>query len=111
MRHVSLTLLGLLMFGCISLTPGGTSVKYVTKAEAPKECKLLGEVDIGSGAMGFEPQATNMRDAKILMRNKAAEMGANFLVIDDIESENGEHTKTYSASGRAYLCTDGSADG
>ena len=107
MRRFILILLSLLASGCIALTPGGTNVKYVTKAEAPKDCKLLGEVDVGAGAEGFGPQPTNMRDLKILMRNKAAELGANFLVIDHSDSENREQSTTYSGSGRAYQCGDG----
>ena len=111
MRRFICVFLGLLVSGCISLTPGGTHVKYVTKAEAPNTCKLLGEVDVGPGTAGFGPQPTTIQDAKILMRNKAAEQGGNFLVIDALDSESGDNGNVYSGSGRSYLCDEMANEG
>ena len=50
-------------------------------SEAPKDCKEIGEVSVGS----FLPHVT-MESVKNEMRNKTSAMGGNFLVIDEIKS-------------------------
>jgi hypothetical protein len=87
-----------------SLTPGGKMVKYVTKQEAPAGCEEIGEV-----ALGAFDKATSVTDAKVRMRNKAAEQGGNFLVIDTFEKttmyNNNVQTTYYDGSGRSYKCS------
>ena len=97
---IFMILLAVFTSSCMAtLTKGGKSVKYVTKAEAPSDCKEIGEVELGF------PKGGSVSDVKIKLRNKTAEMGGNFLVIDTIEvayDQNGG--KYYDGSGRAYKC-------
>ena len=91
--------------GCVSLNGGGAQVQYVTKAEAPKACKLIGEIEVGAGASGFQTIPNSAGDTKILMRNAVAKRGGNFLVIDDISSsQDAEGSLSFAGSGRAYQC-------
>jgi hypothetical protein len=86
---------------CAGLNESGQHVKYATKSEAPKDCKELGEVSIGTLFPLFD-----MVSVKNSMRNKTAEMGGNYLVIDEIKSvhsANGSDSG-YAGSGRAYQC-------
>jgi hypothetical protein len=106
MRRRSLSVIALIatcMFigSCAGLNESGQNVKYVTKSEASKECKEVGEVSIGS----IFP-LLDMTSVKNSMRNKTAEMGGNFLVIDDIKSVHGTNGSAngYAGSGRAYQC-------
>lgn len=90
----------LLCVGCLTaqLTPGGTNVEYVTKQEAPKAYKLLGDVSFG----GLEG-GSSVQDTIVRMRNKTAEMGGDFLVIDVIEKHyNDQGGQWYTGNGRAY---------
>jgi hypothetical protein len=77
-------------------------VKYVTKTEAPQFCKKIGEVSVGS----IIP-LLDMESVKNSMRNKTADMGGNYLVIDEIKTipapTPGASTG-YAGSGRAYKC-------
>ena len=91
-------LLGVFSSCASSLTAKGKSVKYVTKSEAPSNCKEIGEVEIGF------PKAVSTSDAKVMLRNETAEKGGNFLVIDTIEVHYNDSGKYYEAGGRAYKC-------
>ena len=88
---VSSTLL--IITSCASLTEKGKTVKYATKSEAPKGCKLIGEVEPwGAGSVS---------QLKIKMRNETGEKGGNYLVVDTIEKER---NRAYIGTGRAYKC-------
>src|SRR5580698_4751674 len=105
----------LLLASCSSLNESAQNVQYSTKSEAPKDCKEIGEVSVGS----FLPHVT-MESVKNEMRNKTAAMGGNFLVIDEIKSVSsstppmvgsnglmtggGSSSSGYAGSGRAYQC-------
>jgi Domain of unknown function (DUF4156) len=105
----------LLLASCSGLNESAQNVKYSTKSEAPKDCKEIGEVSVGS----FLPHMT-MESVKNEMRNKTAAMGGNFLVIDEIKSVSsstpptvganglmtvgGSTSSGYAGSGRAYKC-------
>jgi hypothetical protein len=105
----------LLLASCSGLNESAQNVKYSTKSEAPKDCKEIGEVSVGS----FLPHMT-MESVKNEMRNKTAAMGGNFLVIDEIKSVSsstpptvganglmttgGSSSSGYAGSGRAYQC-------
>ncbi len=86
---------------CASLTERGKKVKYVTKQEADSGCEELGEVVVGEGLSMGE---INISQLKIQMRNKTAEMGGNFLVIDTIDKNSNGKSYYYSGTGRAYKC-------
>ena len=105
----------LLLASCSGLNESAQNVKYSTKSEAPKDCKEIGEVSVGS----FLPHVT-MESVKNEMRNKTSAMGGNFLVIDEIKSVSsstppmvganglimggGSSSSGYTGSGRAYQC-------
>ena len=105
----------LLLASCSRLNESAQNVKYSTKSEAPKDCKEIGEVSVGS----FFAHMT-MESVKNEMRNKTAAMGGNFLVIDEIKSVSsstpltvgsnglmttgGSSSSGYAGSGRAYQC-------
>ena len=100
---------------CAGLNESAQNVKYSTKSEAPKDCKEIGEVSVGS----FFAHVT-MESVKNEMRNKTSAMGCNFLVIDEIKSVSsstppmvganglmmggGSSSSGYAGSGRAYKC-------
>jgi len=75
---------------CASLSEAGKRVEYSTKEEAPSHCRLLGEVDV--------PNAATRVQVKIKLRNKAGELGGNFLVIDAIAE--GETTQVESKNNK-----------
>ena len=105
----------LLLASCSGLNESAQNVKYSTKSEAPKDCKEIGEVSVGS----FFAHVT-MESVKNEMRNKTSAMGGNFLVIDEIKSVSsstppmvganglmmggGSSSCGYTGSGRAYQC-------
>jgi hypothetical protein len=89
---------------CAGLKESAQNVKYSTKSEAPKDCSEIGEVSVGSILSLFD-----MTSVKNAMRNKTAEMGGNYLVIDDIKSVRDANGGPggYAGSGRAYRCPQG----
>ena len=90
-----------LLSSCAGLNESGQNVKYATKTEAAKDCKEVGEVSVGSLFPLFD-----MTSVKNAMRNKTAEMGGNYLVIDDIKNVAGTNggSNGYAGAGRAYQC-------
>jgi len=82
---------------CATLTPGGQNVTYVTKQEAPTGYTFLGEVSLGMLEYG-----QSYKDTLIRLRNKTAEMGGDFLVVDSIESVQSGNSSYFEGSGRAY---------
>jgi hypothetical protein len=86
---------------CASLNESGQNVKYATKTEAPAGCKEIGEVSSGTLMAMYD-----MTSVKNSMRNKTAEMGGNYLVIDGIKNVPGANGSSsgYAGSGRAYQC-------
>jgi hypothetical protein len=105
----------LLLASCSSLNESAQNVTYSTKSEAPKDCREIGEVSVGSIIAHL-----TMESVKNEMRNKTAAMGGNFLVIDEIKSVSsstpptigsnglliggGSTSSGYAGSGRAYQC-------
>ena len=105
MRLVLVFVASASMLGCVTLNAAGSMVQYVTKAEAPKSCKFIGEIDVGAGGPGFQTIPQSAGETKILMRNEAAKRGGNFLVIDDINNRSDQDgSVSFGGSGRAYLC-------
>lgn len=95
---------------CVKLDKRAEKVKYVTKAEAPASCSLLGEVEVsdqGFRGPGDIPQS--LGELKTVMRNRTADLGGNFLVIDEMDTVKGENGSEYMGTGRAYKCPDGEA--
>jgi hypothetical protein len=98
-----ITLIPICLFpaSCAGLKESAQNVRYSTKSEAPKECREIGEVSVGSIFPLFD-----MTSVKNAMRNKTAEMGGNYLVIDDLKSVQSTNGSSggYAGSGRAYQC-------
>jgi hypothetical protein len=88
-----------LFASCAGLSESAQNVKYVTKSEAPTGCKEIGEVSTGSLMPMFD-----MTSVKNSLRNKTAEMGGNYLVVDEIKNVSGSNGSSngYAGSGRAY---------
>jgi hypothetical protein len=106
MKTLSLSVITLLpictfLGSCAGLKDSAQSVTYSTKTEAPKDCTEIGEVSVGSIFSLFD-----MTSVKNAMRNKTAEMGGNYLVIDELRSVQGTNGSSggYAGSGRAYRC-------
>lgn len=96
----SVMLMGMIITGvnCASLSEGGKQVRYVTKEEAPKECKMLPETVAVNYAFNQEQMIINMR-------NDVAEKGGNYLVVDTMagvaNQNGGVH---WSGTGRGFNC-------
>lgn len=90
------------LFGCATpLTSKGAKVRLTFQAENVKSCKYLGHVTSSSSSWeGFEnsfERATNE------LKNKAAEMGANVLLIPTLYNRRGE-ARIIGDVGDAYYC-------
>jgi hypothetical protein len=98
---IALVITCLFTASCASLSESAQNVKYATKTEAPAGCKEIGEVSVGSLVSMYD-----MTSVKNAMRNKTAEMGGNYLVIDDIKTVAGANGSSsgYAGTGRAYQC-------
>ena len=106
MRNRSLSVAALIagcvfFASCAGLSESAQNVKYATKSEAPAGCKEIGEVATGSLMPMFD-----MTSVKNSLRNKTAEMGGNYLVVDEIKNVPGANGSSngYAGSGRAYQC-------
>ncbi len=97
--------------GCntaITLTDGGRLVHTAADADLPAGCTLIGDVAIGHPPDAARPPT--QEDLVLLMRNKAADHGANYVVVDSKE-ERGEVEKHWVGRARAYRCPDDSGQG
>lgn len=96
-RHmftVGIMAIALGTFGCAAtLTAAGMKVK-ATKTAPPPECTEIGDV-----SAGYEGSPEAIRNE---LRNKAAEKGANYLVINEIISSGMYNLLV--GSGTAYHC-------
>ncbi len=95
LMFITLTILN----GCISaqLSTGGMQVEYVINGDAPSGYTEIGKVEIHD----FESGVT-YPDAVVRLRNKAGEMGGDFLVIDNIKYQDIDFTIYYTGYGRVY---------
>ena len=83
--------------GCVQtpvLSPAATNVRLVIKAEPDTACKELGDITTGNDWF------RNEGDVKIVLRNKAAESGANVATLDVLKLEK----NLVAGSGRAFKC-------
>lgn len=92
--------------GCahqFALTTGGASVQLVEHAQLPDGCRVIAEVSIG-----VPPDASvaaTEAELAILMRNKAADMGADHLVVERTERRPGPNgVDSFVGSTSAYAC-------
>lgn len=105
-RQFLLGLSVMLVAGCahqFALTTGGTSVKLVERSQLPDGCRVIADVSIGIPPAA-EIAATE-DELRILMRNKAADVGADHLVIERTERLPGaEGADHFVGSASAYAC-------
>ena len=91
--------------GCFSLSPGAKTVQFVVKADPPKGCQLVGSVDTKSGSAGLTISILYEDDVHTILRNKVAERGGNFLVIDSItNAPDDDGTLVFNGAGRGFRC-------
>lgn len=87
----------------ISLTERGTLVHHVPRVDMPTGCNLLGDVSIGIPPDAARPHSEE--ELIILMRNKAGELGGNYVIVDQSSNHPGNQGETiYSGRGIAYAC-------
>ncbi|CAN5274792.1 hypothetical protein BH11MYX1_BH11MYX1_21700 [soil metagenome] len=86
--------------GSPAITPGGQTVTVLTRGEPAPRCRLVGEVQQG----GFWDCARSEEPVRDALRNKAAHLGGDLVVIGPIELVNNEHGACFEGRGRAYLC-------
>jgi hypothetical protein len=87
-------LFSVFMAGCATLNPDGANVRI--KKEAPDNCDELGDISVGNLA-----SLASQSDVKNALRNEAAKLGGNLLVLDAI---NAVPMGGYSGSGQAFDC-------
>ncbi|MDA3900308.1 MAG: hypothetical protein PF637_07290 [Spirochaetes bacterium] len=102
-QYTIIIFLMLLTFaGCFSAQlREGTNVDYVTKQEAPSDCKKIGEVELDLSKL---EGAVSASDVIVKLRNKTGQIGGDFLVVDAIEAHRDNSGRYYSGFGRAYKC-------
>lgn len=106
---ISFILIGLLFAGCAAtqLNPGAERVR-VTNTEPGKECQFLGEVTGNQGGSltgGITSNANLETGARNDLKNKAAAMGGNLVVI--ITQRAGQTTGQYGAGGQTSVTISG----
>jgi len=93
----------MLLSGCVTttLTPAGGKVRVTGNPEAVRQCQFIGEV-LGRDRMngGMMGQSAAEENANRRVRNRAAEMGANVvLLVTDTTGFSGSVKR-----GEAYKC-------
>ena len=104
MKYLIIGISTLAIIGCAAkeIAPGSEKIMLTSHA-APSHCEFIGEV---SGSQGnimtsdFTSDENLIKGARNEMRNKAFELGANFVVI-----ENQSQSQNTSGSGGAYNAT------
>lgn len=79
-----------------ALTKQGETVKLLMKEEAPKEYELINDIET---SLFGEPSVISVKNT---LRNKAAEVGGNLVVVDTIEMHQEDSRTWYTGNGRAY---------
>jgi hypothetical protein len=100
MRRVEVWVLGVVLCGCsTALSPAGQRVR-VGKATPHANCKELGIIYGSGSGGGYTSSESKMRSAQNELRNKTADMGGNFVVMDAAGGDVAGLTLT----GRAFRC-------
>lgn len=98
-----------LLAGCVTtrqdLTAEGGQVHYVPQEHDPSGCKPLGEVSVGKEWFVFDERtpAVSREDTLVRLRNLAAKLGGNLVVVDEIKAPHSE-CNGFSGAARVYLC-------
>jgi hypothetical protein len=107
MKLIPLMLVCCALAGCstaIALTDDGQQTRHGTQMDLPPGCRLIGELRIGIPPDAARPPTED--DFIILMRNKAGEMGGNYVIVDTKEERNAgdEEARHWIGRGRSYAC-------
>ena len=94
-------LLPLLAIGCATLTAAGQKVRVTANSEVVRGCRYIGEVK-GSERFfgGLSGQGIAEDNAVIRLKNRAAEMGGNVVLMTTATT----NTSGSSQRGEAYAC-------
>lgn len=91
-------IIAICFLGCVKqpiLTEEATNVRLLTKAEpVSDQCREIGNVSTRNDWL------REVGDVNTYLRNEAAALGANIVVVDVIEKKE----NLYKGSGRAFLC-------
>jgi len=104
MRTFCLLLSLLVLAGCVKtrLTPQAERVRLTLNRDEVKGCRLIGNVDASQAKTAlFFGQGAAQETVSRRLRNDAAKMGANVVVVASSETRK---TSTRSR-GEAYACT------
>ena len=71
----------LFLASCVSTTPAGERVRVTSNPEAVRECTYLGAVEGRSSWGGYAGQSTGEKNSMAKLQNKAAEMGADTVLL------------------------------
>jgi hypothetical protein len=101
MYKISVIFLLLVMTGCASLTPAGEKLKIVNKEEEVIHCQAVGKVRASSSISSDAGWGMiSSRNAKVQMKNMAAEMGDTLLITED----SGSIVTGTTRSGTVFRC-------
>jgi hypothetical protein len=102
LRYTAIVI-GALASGCVyrQLTPAGEQVRVTSNPEAVRGCNLVGPVQGGDGMNGgMAGQRAAEENANRELRNRAAEMGANVVLLTTSTTGFSGATQR----GEAYSC-------
>ena len=103
---------GSVLSGCSAIQPiaGANQVELVNARWEPKDCKFLGEI-VGSQGNWWTGDITSNEDlmigARNELRNKAYQLGANRVSVQNMTSVGGSNslgTDNTTIIGKAYFC-------
>jgi hypothetical protein len=103
LHAVAIALVVAVLPGCVttSLSQAGTNVRVTSNPDVVKGCKYIGEIvgrdRLNGGALG---QAAAEQNADNLIKNHAAELGANVVFLSTNETGFSGSTKR----GEGYSC-------
>lgn len=103
MRNVvALIGVGLVLAGCVSLSPAGQRVRVTANPDVVHGCEFVGNITASSGWGG--PAAGNIGEDQVQtkMQNETAELGGNVLFLTS--NKAGGYGGSSRGIGEAYKC-------
>jgi hypothetical protein len=107
-KTLTITFLWATLFGCVSesiveIKPAGAAIKLVRQDERPFHCKDLGEV---RGTSRSSDRDKARKGAEADLKNRAADLKANYVVVEKENTGNVGSTSTSDAfmAGKALRC-------
>jgi pyruvate/2-oxoglutarate dehydrogenase complex dihydrolipoamide dehydrogenase (E3) component len=100
-----------------TLNPGAANINVVANQNAPKGCQLRGQVSVSKTDIYGPSHKVVQNEQLDMLRNQAAQLGANFIVLTNHKTKYYHHPKyiisqgkaqreldAHALSGNAYLC-------